>query len=43
MKKAMTVQMVTDALIPLMVCRQTIAGQPGIGGITPAAKLKMVA
>ena len=29
--------------IPLMVCRQTIAGQRGIGGITPAQKLKMVA
>ena len=29
--------------IPLMVCRQTIAGQRGIGGITPAMKLKMAA
>ena len=29
--------------IPFMVCRQTIAGQRGIGGITPAQKLKMVA
>jgi hypothetical protein len=26
-----------------MVCRQTIAGQRGIGGITPAMKLKMAA
>jgi len=29
--------------IPLMVCRQTIAGQRGIGGITPAQKLRMAA
>ena len=29
--------------IPLMVCAQTIAGQWGIGGITPAMKLKMAA
>jgi transposase InsO family protein len=29
--------------IPFMVCRQTIAGQWGIGGITPAQKLKMAA
>jgi putative transposase len=29
--------------IPLMVCKQTIAGQRGIGGITPAMKLKMAA
>ena len=29
--------------IPFMVCRQTIAGQRGIGGITPAQKLKMAA
>mgnify|MGYP003399203458 CR=1 FL=1 len=29
--------------IPLMVCKQTIDGQWGIGGITPAMKLKMVA
>ena len=29
--------------IPVMVCRQTIAGQWGIGGITPAMKLKMAA
>ena len=29
--------------IPLMVCRQTIAGQRGIGGITPAMKLKTAA
>ena len=29
--------------IPLMVCRQTIAGQRGIGGITPAQNLKMAA
>ena len=29
--------------IPLMVCTQTIAEQRGIGGITPAQKLKMAA
>ena len=29
--------------IPFMVCRQTIAGQRGIGGITPAMKLKTTA
>ena len=29
--------------IPFMVCGQTIAGQRGIGGITPAMKLKMAA
>ena len=29
--------------IPLMVCKQTIAGQRGIGGITPAQKLEMAA
>ena len=29
--------------IPLMVCRQTIAGQRAIGGITPAQKPKMAA
>ena len=29
--------------IPFMVCKQTIAGQRGIGGITPAQKLKMAA
>jgi hypothetical protein len=29
--------------IPFMVCRQTIAGQWGIGGITPAQKMKMAA
>ena len=29
--------------IPFMVCRQTIAGQRAIGGITPAQKLKMAA
>ena len=29
--------------IPLTVCRQTVAGQRGIGGITPAMKLKMAA
>jgi len=29
--------------IPLTVCRQTAAGQRGIGGITPAMKLKMAA
>ena len=29
--------------IRLMVCWQTIAGQPGIGGMTPAQKLKMAA
>ncbi len=29
--------------IPYMVCRQTIAGQRGIGGSTPAQKLKMAA
>jgi putative transposase len=28
---------------PLMVCRQTMRGQWGIGGITPAMKLKMAA
>ena len=29
--------------IPLTVCRQTAAGQRGIGDITPAMKLKMAA
>ena len=29
--------------IPLTVCKQTVAGQRGIGGITPAMKLKMAA
>jgi hypothetical protein len=29
--------------IPFMVCRQTMKGQRGIGGITPAMKLKMAA
>ena len=29
--------------IPFMVCKQTIAGQWGIGGITPAQKLNMTA
>ncbi|MDO8983076.1 integrase core domain-containing protein, partial [Cypionkella sp.] len=29
--------------IPFMVCRQTIAGQRGIGGTTPAQKLRMAA
>uniref|UniRef100_UPI0039E278C4 integrase core domain-containing protein n=1 Tax=Phaeovulum sp. TaxID=2934796 RepID=UPI0039E278C4 len=29
--------------IPLRVFRQTVAGQRGIGGITPAMKLKMAA
>ena len=29
--------------IPLTVCRQTAAGQRGIGGITPAMKLKIAA
>ena len=29
--------------IPLMVCRPTVAGQRGIGGITPAQNLKMAA
>ena len=29
--------------IPLMVCKQTVAGQRGIGGITPAQKLRMAA
>jgi len=29
--------------IPLMVCRKTIAGQRGIGGIKPAMKLKIAA
>ncbi len=29
--------------IPLMVCRQTIAGQRAIGAMTPAQKLKSVA
>ena len=29
--------------IPVMVCMQTIVGQRGIGGITPAQKLKMAA
>jgi putative transposase len=26
--------------MPIMVCKQTIAGQGGLGGITPAQKLK---
>ncbi len=29
--------------IPFTVCSQTVAGQRGIGGITPAQKLKMAA
>ena len=29
--------------IPLMVCKPTIAGLRGFGGITPAQKLKMAA
>ncbi len=29
--------------IPFMVCRQTIAGQRGIDGSTPAQNLKMAA
>jgi putative transposase len=29
--------------IPHTVCMQTVAGQRGIGGITPAMKLKMAA
>jgi putative transposase len=29
--------------IPLMVCKQTMRGQWGIGGITPAQNLKMAA
>ncbi|GLS85162.1 hypothetical protein GCM10010873_01350 [Cypionkella aquatica] len=29
--------------IPFMVCRQTIVWQRGIGGITPAQKLKIAA